>query len=56
MFTTKYFAKHLVEKKGKPSLIFPKIVASQTHNLWKTIYYPNHWVIVTNAQHNVYFA
>lgn len=26
---------NLVEEKGKPSLIVPKIVVSQAHNLWK---------------------
>jgi hypothetical protein len=38
----KYLTKGLVEKKEKKLLIFVKIVEIEPHNLWKTIYCPNH--------------
>jgi hypothetical protein len=37
-------------------LIFAEVVENQAFNLWKTIYCPNHWVIVTNTQQKMHFA
>jgi hypothetical protein len=30
-------------------LIFAEIVENWTPNLWKTIYWPAHWITITNT-------